>query len=66
MSNLIIRQQVVQERSELAAKLDQLKAFIDTAPFRELHGAHQGLLDAQAEAMQLYLRILDERLKEWL
>lgn len=61
-----IKQRVIEERSELAARLGKLRAFIGTAPFLALPGMHQGLLDAQAKIMQRYLDILDERLKEWL
>jgi len=57
-----IRQRVVQERSELAARRGKLKAFLGTAPFFALPDAQQRLLEAQCAVMEQYLTILDQRL----
>ena len=58
-----VKQRVVEERSELGARLGKLNAFIGTAPFLALAPLQRDLLDAQANVMQRYLTILDERLQ---
>lgn len=56
------RQRVIEERSELAARLGKLNAFVGTASFFALEDASQRLLEAQLHVMTQYLSLLDQRL----
>lgn len=57
----VVRMQA--ERSDLGGRLDRLAAFLETEKFSELPAADQGLLRAQASAMQTYLSILTKRIE---
>jgi hypothetical protein len=56
------KQRVIEERSELSARLGKLKSFIGTAPFLALSDRHRILLTDQSAVMSEYLRILDQQL----
>lgn len=55
-------QRVLDERAELAAKLERLNDFIGFQRFLELDKDEQSRLRRQASAMTKYLEILDERI----
>lgn len=57
-----VKRRVVEERSELHARVGKLRAFLGTAPFLKLDPPQQRLLEAQAHVMGEYLKILDQRL----
>ena len=56
------QQRVVDEKDELDAKRDRLRAFFGTDLYRELDPTEQSRLNRQLEAMTLYSNILEERI----
>lgn len=61
--NSPVRQRVVEEASELRARLGKLSAFVGTAPFLQLDEQQRSLLVDQAVVMRQYLQILEQRLE---
>ena len=55
-------QRVIEERAALAAKLDGLEAFLATVAYQRLGKRQADLLKLQADAMTVYLGVLDQRL----
>lgn len=53
---------VVEERNELAAKLERLREFLDTPLFQRLPASERGRLTRQRIYMGAYLDVLDERI----
>jgi hypothetical protein len=57
------QERVVQERTDLAEKLEKLDAFLgDTAKFRALDFSDGCLLVEQSEIMRAYVEVLDARI----
>jgi hypothetical protein len=56
------QQRVVTEREELADKLSKLSAFIVGSVFASLPDAEQERLRRQAQIMDAYVNVLDERI----
>lgn len=52
---------VIDERRELAEKLERLDGFLGSVPIAVL-GAQGPLLEEQARYMRAYLRVLDKRI----
>lgn len=59
------QERVIQERIELAVKVNKLEAFVLSEAFAKVTKAEASLLCAQLEAMALYLRVLDIRVAEF-
>lgn len=59
------QQRVVDERAELAERLEKLRSFTESARFASLPETEQGPLTRQEMAMAAYLAALDERLGLW-
>ena len=53
---------VVNERDDLATKVERLRAFLGSDTYSKLDHAERGRLDRQLGAMMIYLDILDERI----
>lgn len=58
-----VKQRVMEERSELNARLGKLNSFMGTAPFYNLSMEMRELLEKQRAVMQQYRDLLDSRLK---
>ncbi len=56
------QQRVVQEKTELDAKLTKLRRFFTTNSFDNLDAAERNRLFQQADAMGMYSAILGERI----
>ena len=56
------QQRVVEELSDLSAKIERIKSFADSTEFAALDAVDSGLLIAQWEAMSAYSTILDLRI----
>jgi len=56
------QQRVIDERNELAERLEKLEAFLHTDVYNNLNSAEQNLLDCQKIAMTQYLSTLNERI----
>lgn len=59
------QQRVIDERRDLAVKLERLTAFREKPGFADLPLVDQGLLVQQADHMAAYLSVLDARIKRW-
>lgn len=56
---------VIDERNELAARIERLEAFLDGPNAQSLENRVVRLLTRQRAAMMEYRRILDERIEEF-
>jgi hypothetical protein len=56
------QQRVVEEKAELAIKIDKLGAFVDAPLFQGLQAAEQVLLLQQLHYMGKYLNVLTKRI----
>jgi hypothetical protein len=54
---------VVEERRELADRLDRLEAFLGGDTFMRLEEGERELLERQARVMREYVDVLDERIR---
>lgn len=59
------QQRVVEERDELAPRVDRLHNFVNGASFESATVVEQGFLKAQLGYMQGYLNSLNSRIKLW-
>jgi len=57
------QQRVIDEKSELDAKLSSLAYFIESKEFDKIDSLNQELLNQQAEIMFNYSQILEKRIK---
>ena len=56
------RQQLIDERDALAAKIDALKKYMSGGAFWSLPAAERALIQEQRDAMGTYVSILTQRL----
>lgn len=53
---------VIEERDQLSERLDKLISFMETTTFKDLSGPDKLLLREQAAYMNMYKKILNERI----
>lgn len=56
------KERLVEEREQLAERLQKLTSFIGGEVYQGLQPADQGLLDRQHQIMEDYLSVLDVRI----
>lgn len=59
---LAYQQRVLDEQDALKMKVDSLHAFIQSGGYYNVHDDEKGMLQAQLNCMQEYLRILNQRI----